>query len=284
MGQRGARALAVRRQRRRAVVRAPHRHVHARLPRELGRVQRARPRPDDHGQGRARAAGPWESCARSFSRSTRRTTRPTTALRGRGRVPCCRHAAGLPAEAAPGQRRRPVGERLELGDDVAVEAHVGEPVERRRALRDDRPRRRAGGSAAAARRPGRPRARSRCRAAGRRRSHSSRARQRGLGASRRTAPRRASAARRSRAAGHAVASRGQARRAPPPARPRRRSPGTSSGDAAVHLDQLAGAGAAVQHVDVLGDHAVEQPARSSAASARWAPLGRLSPSAAKRSP
>ena len=53
------------------------------------------------------------------------------------------------------------------------------------------------------------------------------------------------------------ASRGDPRARLARARRARRTPARAAGDAAVHLDELARARLAVQHVDVLGDHGVE---------------------------
>ena len=59
----------------RAGVRAPHGHVRARIGRSVARTQRAAARPDDHGEGRPRAAGALGRAARGASRTLHRRQR-----------------------------------------------------------------------------------------------------------------------------------------------------------------------------------------------------------------
>ena len=130
----------------------------------------------------------------------------------------------------------------------------------------------------AARRPGRPRARSRCRAAGRRRAASA-----GALAHRASGSSSPNSTTSGLSGCAAVAARHARRVVGLEARPRPRRAGARAAgqarrgrDRAVHLDQLAGAGACGAAVDVLRDRRRRAArARSSSASASWAPLGSL---------
>ena len=147
----------------------------------LGRAHDERdPRPGGHGQGGARAAGPLRaSCAGELVELYSEANEAADGQLPRpGRVPADASPQRCPAGRRP--RPRPPDRAASSSPSAPSSARsssttspcsrtLGELVERRGALRDDRHRAAgASGSAAAARRPGGPPARSRCRAAGRR--------------------------------------------------------------------------------------------------------------------
>ena len=86
VGHRGARARAVRRQRRGAVVRAAHRDVRRASRPSVARTRRADPGPGGDGESGARAAGPLRGAAQGrCSRCSRTSTKRTTAASVRRR-------------------------------------------------------------------------------------------------------------------------------------------------------------------------------------------------------